>query len=321
MKYLKILIKILLFFLAIISFTVLNFFIDKKNLNIKVCVCTCGKNENNYIREFVSHYNKYGVDKIFIYDNNNKNGENFETILSDYIENGLVKIIDFRDQLKIQMTAFNHCYQENKNLYDWFIFYDMDEFIHLEKYNDIKAYLGKASFNKCKIIYLNHVIRTDNNQLYYNNQSLFVRFPQSQNYKNVNNSYQPRRIILDLTKIIIRGRLQNIYFTNPHLIFHNNNTSCNGFGKIINHTSIHLDKPDHKKFYFDHFYFKSSEEYLNKLNKESVFYGIKRGYHLYWLQIYFAYNEITKEKLDYYENKTGLNLSIFRDKISSDNSL
>ena len=43
--------------------------------NIKVSVCTCGKNENKYVREFVQYYKKYNVDKIFIYDNNEESGE------------------------------------------------------------------------------------------------------------------------------------------------------------------------------------------------------------------------------------------------------
>ena len=43
-----------LFFLLILT---------KKN-KIKVCICTYGKNENLYIREFIQHYEKYDVDKI-----------------------------------------------------------------------------------------------------------------------------------------------------------------------------------------------------------------------------------------------------------------
>ena len=37
----------------------------------KVCLCTFGKQENRYIREFVSYYKKIGIDKIYLlYDNN-----------------------------------------------------------------------------------------------------------------------------------------------------------------------------------------------------------------------------------------------------------
>ena len=53
--------------------------------NIKVCVCTCGKNENKYARGFVEYYKKYNDNKIFIYDNNEEKSEKFESLISDYI--------------------------------------------------------------------------------------------------------------------------------------------------------------------------------------------------------------------------------------------
>jgi len=50
---------------------------------MKVCLCTSGKKENLYAKEFVEHYKKYGVDKIFIYDNNDLNSEYFEESISN----------------------------------------------------------------------------------------------------------------------------------------------------------------------------------------------------------------------------------------------
>ena len=38
----------------------------------------------------------------------------------------------------------------------------MDEFIHLEGYNKIKIFLPKRNFHQCIVIYLNHIIHTDN---------------------------------------------------------------------------------------------------------------------------------------------------------------
>ena len=52
--------------------------------NIKVCLCTLGKNENKYIIEFVEYYKKYGVDKIILNDNNDVDGERFEKVIGDY---------------------------------------------------------------------------------------------------------------------------------------------------------------------------------------------------------------------------------------------
>ena len=131
--------------------------------NKKVCLCTLGKEENRYIREYVQHYEKYGVDKIFLYDNNDINGENFETVISDYIKNGFVEIYNWRGLKKVLFKIMNECYQNNYDKYDWLIFYELDEFIHLSNYSNIKLFLNEEKFNKCNLIYLNMLCHTDNN--------------------------------------------------------------------------------------------------------------------------------------------------------------
>lgn len=52
----------------------------------------------------------------------------------------------------------------------------MDEFIHLTNVNYIKKYLSDICVNHCNFIYLNQVVHIDNEQIYYNNKSLFERF-------------------------------------------------------------------------------------------------------------------------------------------------
>ena len=74
--------------------------------NSKVCVCTCVKGENRYIIEYINHYINYGIDTIFIYDNNDINEERNENLLNGYLKNNLVKIINFRGRSKIQKSAF-----------------------------------------------------------------------------------------------------------------------------------------------------------------------------------------------------------------------
>ena len=44
-------------------------------------------------------------------------------------------------------------------------------------------------------------------------------------------------------------------------------------------------------------------------------FGEKKGYKLQWFMFYFHVNSITKDKLDYFESKTGVNLSNFRQKL------
>ena len=125
----------------------------KNNYKKRVCICTLGRSENKYIREYINHYEKYGVDKIFLYDNNEINGERFEEVIKDYINNGFVDILNWRGISKCHHKVMNDCYIRNNKQYDWLIFYDLDEFIHLYNYSNIKEFLNEKKFNKCQIIY------------------------------------------------------------------------------------------------------------------------------------------------------------------------
>ena len=99
--------------------------------NTKVCICSVGKKENKYIKEFVEHYKALGVDKIFLYDNNDIDDEKFDDILSDYVKNNFIQIFNYRGIIAPQLKIYEKCYNSNKNKYDWFIFFDIDELIHL----------------------------------------------------------------------------------------------------------------------------------------------------------------------------------------------
>ena len=76
-------------------------------------LCSIGKDENLYAKEFVEYYKSLGFDKIIILDNNDLLGERFEDVLKYYIQNKIVEIKDLRGLKQIQIPAFNHCYRNN----------------------------------------------------------------------------------------------------------------------------------------------------------------------------------------------------------------
>ena len=88
----------------------------------KIALCCIAKMENDYIRFFVEYYQRLHFDKIFIYDNNDPDGEKFEDVINDYIQSGFVEIVDFRGRECVQMPAYQNCYDKHNKEYDWIAF-------------------------------------------------------------------------------------------------------------------------------------------------------------------------------------------------------
>ena len=96
---------------------------------MKTALVAIGRRENEYAREWVSHHLALGFDHIYIYDNNHKGEEHFEDVLGDFIADGKVTIIDWRNFEKAQRMAYNSAYQHLSAYYDWIAFFDFDEFL------------------------------------------------------------------------------------------------------------------------------------------------------------------------------------------------
>jgi hypothetical protein len=143
---------------------------------------------------------------IFIYksiSNNDINGERFEDKIEDYIKKGFVKLLNWRGKKTIQSKAINNCYKKRYKIYNWFLFFDLDEYLYINGERNLKKFLNNKRFLNCQLIYFNERIHTDNDKLFYENQSLKKRFPKT--LKTYNNS---------AIKFIIRGNISNINLYN-----------------------------------------------------------------------------------------------------------
>ena len=146
-------IKKIILFIIFFKISYLNFHNFHKYGN-KICICTIGKKENLYAREYVTYYKNLGINKIFIYDNNDINDEKFDLILKDYINENFVEIIDFRGRIGPQVESMEDCRKKNFKHFDWLIFFDMDEYLFLRNYTNINKFLEQKIFQKCQRIEL-----------------------------------------------------------------------------------------------------------------------------------------------------------------------
>ena len=280
---------------------------NKINTNIKVCLCTLGKNENKYIKEFVEYYQNIGVDKIILYDNNDLNGEIFKEKINKYIIQGFVEMKNWRGKEKVQFKIMNDCYKNKYDKFDWLIFYDIDEFIYLKNYNNIKEFLNQPKFYNCGKIELNWVHRVNEKLIYYDDRPLFKRFPDKE--LNINNfTYCPQ------IKSILKGHIPNIQIKCLHRLTSQIN-GCDGYGRKSQIRGIKTMNPDYENYYINHYFGKSLEEFIEKVKRGSAAIGKNKISIMAKINRYFEIYKITREKIDFIEKKTGMNLSLYRKKI------
>ena len=287
--------------LQMVNITKINNSTKANEGDTTVCVCTLGKMENRYIREFVEHYKNYGVNKIFLYDNNDINGEKFEDVISDYINNSFVEIINIRGNSTPRFAFMNDCYHKNYDKYDWLIFYDVDEFIHLNDYSNIGKFLSEQKFVGCEVIYLNYVHHTDNNLLHYDNRSLAERFPQKE--RKAQHRFGTPQI-----KPILRGHKPNIKIGCLHR-FSYDLINCNGYGYRDKAIDIRTKSPDYDNYYIIHYFSKSTEEFIEKIKRGD---SLKSSNFLRGkLRKYRSQSILTPEKIKMLKEAFGENLNVY----------
>ena len=266
-----------------------------------ICMCTSIKNQNIYITEFIQFYQKIGVNKFFLYDNNEENGEQIDLLLKEYTDNNTVEIINWRGKNDEKEKMMNDCYKNNYNNYDWLIFYSIDEYLHLKDNIDIKTFLSNQNFEKCESIYLNWLFHTDNNLILYDNRTLQERF------SIIESNPKNNSCINHFVKPIMKGHLNLIEINNLYKLT-DNLKGCDGNGNsVILNGNENIEK-DFENYYIDYYWCKSTEEFVKKINNECNNDDEKNE----TIYKYFSINEIKEEKIKYIEENTKLNLTAFR---------
>ena len=113
----------------------------------RVLLCAIAKMENPYLREWVEHHKRLGFDNIVLFDNNDVDGECFDEVIGDYIQNGYVIVEDVRGKSEQQSPCYMKCYYDYGKYYDWIAFFDIDEFMQFDDPKmEIHEYLKHMRF-------------------------------------------------------------------------------------------------------------------------------------------------------------------------------
>lgn len=310
-----------LFNIIIISFLLFSLTKTKKKqqkIEFKYFACfgSIVRKENLYIRDLISYYLNIGFEKFIFGDNNFPSDEKISDVIKDYINNGIVDIIEVFGSSMSQGEFFSIIYKKYKNMCAWISFFDIDEYLRMHSENktiiSVRKYLSNPIFNKCESISINWLMYSDNNLLFYDNRSVLERFTTPLN-KNRENR---------LVKSIVRGNLNKKVFA-P---LHSNHVPdkrliiCNSMGKIIKRYNGFYVKPPLLKYaYLMHYNTKTAEEFIQKIKRgsnQNVVYNITEK-----IQGFFNINNFTEEKLKLFEKAFNRTFNQFRNYTNSCNNV
>lgn len=287
-----------------------------------VVICAIAKNENLYLRDWVEYHKQLGIDRIFLYDNNDLCGERFEEVIKDYIDSRYVIVFDRRgiekglvfDENNINLQ--NKCYVETYNNlqiysnYQWIFFIDIDEYIHIKE-GTLEEYLNSEKYKKYDTIVFPWVIYNDNNKLRYTPGKLKDRFPTKADYisDNIfvkccvrigNNIKSPAQFLL-LHFMILEGERVCYESGKPvNWIYERADYNKTGKPEKYKKVSYPVNEVEDCNVVINHYRYKTLEEYLIRQFKRHWGTGKHQTTKTKPLNIllnnFFKYNEITTEK-------------------------
>lgn len=216
--------------------------------NGKVAVCAIGRLENRYAVEWVEHYKRLGVDKIFIYDNNRpEDGEVFADVLQPYIDNGLVEVTPWDG---LQKQAYEDCYDRHNQEYEWMGFFDFDEMVIVEDENNLPTMLKQYTAD---VVVLSWRVMTDNELTQYDERPMVERFTEGTGEDFAINGH---------TKPFVHSGIAGISFNDPHCPNAPKLKVVNVLGEQVEQVPIQ-PRAMHRVAWVNHYDTKTAWEYVN----------------------------------------------------------
>lgn len=289
-----------------------------------VNICCIAQNEELYIEDWLLYHFKLGVDNITIYDNNPVEKSNVlvdllnkSTKINDYLER--IEVIACNGYKTFQIPSYM-CYYRSHH-FDWVINIDIDEFIVLNKWKNIKEMLADPMFNNAEVVVLNwktigddNVIDCPDNFVY--NGKCFKEITNIKEREKAIAAYQAipvykrlfgesKRCKRNYYKSIIRSNIKSIETIRDHGIRKIRNLpvlSVNVAGEptvVFKYNGTLTEAEHHEEAYLNHYRTKTLHEYLRqKYLRTTTESGNNNHQNL--LRYYFEFNDKTNEKVAYY---------------------
>ena len=239
--------------------------------------------------EWVEHYLKIGVKKLYLYDNGFGDEEHLVDVLTQYIADGSVEVIDWRDRKNQQCASYEDCYTRHGGEYAWMGFFDFDELLNIGTRRILPTTLQMYTAADCVLV--NWRIFTDKTTKH--GQGMRERFKMIMEPGRCVKYYFPEN---NHVKAIVRGGIKGLQWRKtPHVPSAPALNCVNGRGDAVGQTPF-CDY-DYGMMWLDHYTTKTAEEFVAKVKR-----GFPCGdrytaqYRRNAVEYFFKINERTPEK-------------------------
>lgn len=220
-----------------------------------VAIVAIAKDEAKNIKEWIEFHKLIGIDRFYFYDN--ESSDNTKEVLKPYIEDGSV-IYHYIEGKSKQNAVYSDAIYRYKNNTTWMAIIDMDEYIVPVEKDNIKDFL--KDYEKYPAVVINWILFDSNGYEKHPENKLITEA-----YTRISKK-PPKEYTI---KSIIKPKeVEGI--TSPHFCYYKNNKQAvnENFEKIFDDNWAYKTKTlSVNKIRLNHYYSKSFDDYINKINK------------------------------------------------------
>lgn len=270
---------------------ILNF-LKSRQTKYYASICLIIRNENEYLQEWLEWHRNIGIEHFYIYDHmSGVPVKEFIKSLNDDLRQ-MITVIDFEYGSHFaQINAYNECLKKyGKDSY-WMGFIDSDEFVRLNKLTNIKTFLNRYTTAGAVMLAWTEY---DANGFEKKTKGLVrERFTHKSNYMGFST----------LGKVFVQPLLVRKMFIHNCILREAFYTIDEKHEKVVSESCCVTNRTV-KEATIDHYYTKSHEEWVEKMNRGSCDPVYSRKY-----EHFFDYNsdlihcKLKSEPIQIYEKK------------------
>lgn len=287
---------------------------------MKSALVTIAKNEELYLRDWITYHSCLGFDEIYVVDNSDEGVTTQFNLCNYYSKIYPVKCIYCcgRETLKnmgLQQGVYKNVYnyiKENSKDIDWIAYIDVDEYLYLDGMS-INNFLCQDKFKYVDLIHVNWKCYGDNDLVNYEPRPVTERFTKPLPIDAMyNNQFIGKDIFVNMhVKSIVRVNDKEPVFDSVHTFHYDKDIK----GNCVNVAGEPVDcRLSYQAICYNgghikHFVTKSTEEFIERRLKDNPrIDGDFNRDKTVEIESYFNINTKTYSKIKLIEQKTGIKL-------------